>query len=153
MNLKTLLTKPLQKELIPKWIIITLLIVALIGFVDATYLTIEHFLNNIPPCTTDGCEKVLTSSYSEVIGIPVALLGAIYYLAILVLLIAYFDAKREVLLRSAMLLTPLGFLASIYFFILQASVINAFCQYCLVSAATSTILFVFSMYSLAKYRE
>lgn len=153
MNLKTLLTKPLQKELIPKWIIITLLIVALIGFVDATYLTIEHFLNSIPPCTTDGCEKVLTSSYSEIIGIPVALLGAIYYLAILVLLIAYFDAKREVLLRSAILLTPLGFLASIYFFILQASVINAFCQYCLVSAATSTILFVFSMYSLAKYRE
>ncbi|MEK7095445.1 MAG: vitamin K epoxide reductase family protein [Patescibacteria group bacterium] len=153
MNLKILLTKPLQQESIPKWIIITLLIVALLGFIDATYLTIEHFQNNIPPCTTDGCEKVLTSSYSEVIGIPVALLGSIYYFTILVLLIAYFDSKKEILLRLTMLLTPLGFLASLYFFILQAAVINAFCQYCLVSAVTSTVLFVFSMYSFAKYRE
>lgn len=153
MNLKKLLKTPLSLHLVPKWLTTSFFVVALVGFADATYLTIEHFLQSIPPCTTDGCEIVLTSSYSQIAGIPVALLGAIYYLILLVLLLAYFDGKKEVFLRSAFWLTILGLLFSIYFLIIQAFVINAFCQYCLVSAGTSTILFILGMIALKKFRK
>jgi uncharacterized membrane protein len=152
MNLRQLLTTPFQRS-ISRGLIIFLIIIALIGFADATYLTIEHYAGNIPPCTTDGCETVLTSSYSTIAGIPVALSGAVFYLAFLVLIIAYLLEKKEIILKIALLLTTLGFLASIYFFILQAFVIQAFCQYCLLSAATSTILFVASVFIFKKYRN
>ncbi len=153
MNLKLLFKKPLQKEQLPKWVVIVFLAIALIGFADATYLVVEHYINAIPPCTTDGCETVLTSPYAILLGLPVALWGSLYYLCILVLAIIYLDVKKEFFLRGAFFFTTIGFLMSIYFFILQATVIHAFCQYCLVSASTSTILFIISTISLVKYRK
>ncbi|HEY4503836.1 MAG TPA: vitamin K epoxide reductase family protein [Candidatus Paceibacterota bacterium] len=144
MNLRKLLTTPFQKS-VSKWIIILLIVVSAIGFADATFLTIEHYINKIPPCTTSGCEVVLTSSYSVIAGVPVALIGALYYLFLLILLVSYLDAKKEIFLRVALLFTVVGFIFSVYFFSLQAFVIKAFCQYCLVSIVTSAILFVTSV--------
>ncbi len=151
MNLKKLLTTPFQRSL-SKGLIVFLIVIVVLGFADATFLTVEHYRNAIPPCTTDGCETVLTSKYATVAGIPVALGGAVYYLFLLVLFVAYIDTKKEIILRSALLFTTIGFLSSVYFFILQAFVIRAFCQYCLGSAATSTILFVTAIIIFVKYR-
>jgi uncharacterized membrane protein len=151
-TLKKLLNQPFQNS-IPKWIVILLVVIAVIGFADSTYLTIEHFRNVIPPCTTDGCETVLTSVYSTIVGVPVSVLGSLYYLAILVLLVAYLDSKKEKALRIAMVGTTLGFIMSAYFFIIQAFVLHAFCQYCLLSALTSTILFVTSVFIFKKYQN
>lgn len=151
-HLKKLLTTSFQKP-VSRGLVIFILAIAAIGFFDATYLTIEHYRNVIPPCTTDGCETVLSSPYSKIVGIPVALLGSIYYLTIMVLLFAYLDTNKEKLLRWALALTALGFLASIYFFILQAFVIQAYCQYCLVSAGTSTILFISAITIFKKQHE
>lgn len=152
MNLKNLLTTPFQRSL-SKGVLTFLFVVAALGFADATYLTIEHYNNRIPPCTTDGCEIVLTSVYATIAGVPVALLGAVYYLAILVLLVTYLDSKNEKFVRWALSLTVIGFLASLYLFYLQAFVIKAFCQYCLVSAGTSTALFIAALVIFKKYRN
>ncbi len=152
MNLKKLLTTPFQKS-VSKGFITFLFAVAVIGFVDASYLAVEHYINRIPPCAIGSCETVLTSSFATVAGIPVALAGALYYLIILVLLMIYLDTKKESMLRGTLIFTTAGFLASIYFFILQAFVIHAFCQYCLVSALTSTILFITSVYIFYKYNK
>ncbi len=152
MHLKKLLTTPFQRS-VSKGLIVLLFVVAIIGFVDASYLTVEHYANKIPPCSTDGCETVLTSEYSKVFGVPVALGGAVYYLAIIALLMVYLDTKKEVFLRGALLFTTVGFISSLYFLILQAFVIKAYCQYCLVSALTSTILFVTSLVIFKKYKN
>lgn len=130
----------LKKLSVSKSAIFFILIVAGIGFLDSAYLTIEHYMNVIPPCTLSGCEIVLTSSYAEIMGISVALLGALYYITILVLAIAYLDTKKEIFISWIYVLAVFGFIATIYFFILQAFVIKSFCQYCLVSTATSTII-------------
>lgn len=152
-NLKKFFKKPLQKDKLPKWIIIKLIVIALLGFADATYLVVEHYINAIPPCVVGSCELVLTSAYSRVFGLPVSLPGSVYYLTLLVLFIIYLDTKKEVILRTALLLSPLGFLASLYFFIIQAFVLHAFCQYCIGSAVTSTLIFIISLYTLIKYRK
>ncbi len=129
-----------------KWLPVVFLVLSLIGFLDATYLTVEHYRGTIPPCTTTGgCEKVLTSRYSTMLGVPVALGGALYYLSLLVLTGWFLDTKNLRALRLATLLTPIGFLASIYFFSLQAFVIHSWCPYCLTSAATSTLLLIVSV--------
>lgn len=152
MNLSHLFKQPLRA--VPNSLVIFLLIVALVGFVDAGYLTIEHYQNAIPPCSiTGGCEKVLTSAYAAVFGIPVSLLGSFYYVAILIGICGYLESKKILFLKWALLLTFAGFLASLWFVFLQAFVIRSYCLYCLGSAITSTILFVTAMDIFRRYGE
>lgn len=151
-NLKNLLKIQLNLQSIPKYIIYIIIACAIIGFSDATFLTVKHFQNVIPPCTTDGCETVLNSEYSEILGVPVALLGAIYYFAILLLMFIHLDTKQEKYLRYVMMMSVLGFLFALWFTFLQLFIIKAICPYCVLSATMSTIIFIVSMYSLKKYR-
>ena len=149
-HLKNLLTRPLSA--IPNKIIIVVLAVAVLGFADAAYLTIEHYSGEIPPCSiVEGCEQVLTSEYATVVGIPVALGGAIFYLVVMIGLFAYLEGKNEKLLRYALILTAVGFLSTLYFLFLQAFVLKAFCLYCLGSAASSTLLFALAIYIFSTY--
>lgn len=141
----------LNNILIPKWLPIFLLIIALIGFGDSTYLTFEHFQNEIPPCTIGGCESVLTSTYSEFIGIPVAIFGAIYYLFMMIMLFLYIDLKKEIYIRIPVLISIIGLLASLWFSFLQLFIIKAFCPYCVVSGITSLIIFITSVYIVLCY--
>ena len=126
---------------------------SLLGFLDAAYLTIEHYRGVVPPCAiVSGCAAVTTSQYSLIFGIPVALLGAIYYLLITALCILYFDTKQTKILKIIARLTILGLLASLYFVYLQAFIIHAWCLYCLGSAATSTILFILGLLTIRSVR-
>ena len=122
------------------------LVISLLGFLDAAYLTIEHYRGVVPPCAiVTGCETVTTSQYSLILGVPVALLGAVYYLLLIILSILYFDTKNERWIKRAAILTPLGLLASTWFIYLQGFIIKAWCLYCLGSATTSTLLFIVGM--------
>lgn len=121
-----------------------LAVVSTAGLIDATYLTITHYTNRLVPCNfTHGCESVLKSQYSEVLGIPVAAFGVIFYLFVLVLSV-YSALHRHYswLITAAGLI---GFGSTIYLTYLQYFVIGAWCQYCLFSALTSTVIFVVSM--------
>jgi uncharacterized membrane protein len=121
-------------------------VLAAIGFFDSTYLAMKHFFGGVVPCLTGGCELVTTSEYSLILGIPVALLGAIYYLGQLILMIAHFESKSLVPVRLAARLTIIGLLASVYFVSLQLFVIHAICDKCMLSAASSTALFLIGLY-------
>lgn len=113
-----------------------------LGFLDATYLTAKYYLGTPIACGVfEGCETVTTSTYATIGPIPVALLGAIYYLIVFVVAIAYLDMKRDALLRFLARFTILGFLASLWFLYLQVFVIGAICIYCIGSAISSTVLF------------
>ncbi len=128
---------------------IIFLIISAIGFIDAAYLTTQHYLGAPVACSIlKGCEQVTTSQYSLIFGVPVALLGALYYLTILVLSVAYLDSRKQSILKLAARLTLIGFLASLYFVYLQIFVIKAICLYCMGSATTSTLLFIFGLISL-----
>lgn len=117
-------------------------ILALIGLGDAVYLTVHHFTAVPVPCgLTGGCETVLTSSYAEIGGIPIAAFGALaYFLAFSLSILTVFGNR--------MMWTLFGiqtfFMAAVstWLIYLQAFVIKSFCQFCLISAATSISLFV-----------
>ncbi len=135
---------------IPKWLFaLFLIIISFIGFLDATYITLKHYLGVPITCSIlNGCEKVTTSVYSTVFNIPVALIGSVYYLIIFALIILYLDTKKETIFYTASKITALGFIASIWFTYLQIFVLKAFCFYCLVSSGTSTILFILGIIAL-----
>lgn len=115
---------------------------AAVGFIDAGYLTVEHFLNRVPPCTIiSGCEKVTTSPYSIILGVPMALMGVVYYLAVILALVLYLDMRRDWIIKWTARVTAFGFVFSLWLVYLQLFVIKAICQYCMLSAATSIGLF------------
>jgi uncharacterized membrane protein len=62
---------------------VAIAVAALIGTAIAAYLTSVHYTHTAPVCTSGGCETVQRSSYAELAGIPVALLGLIAYVLLL----------------------------------------------------------------------
>src|SRR3989338_8412984 len=146
MLLMMTLSGSLNKPSVNKILIFLGILISLIGFLDATYLTITYFQGVLPTCSVvHGCEKVLLSSYAAIFSVPVALFGALYYLAIFVGLVAFLDTAKLNILRTVSLGTTIGLIASGYFFFLQLVVIEAWCQFCIVSLITSTLLFVVGM--------
>ncbi len=105
-------------------------LLALAGVVVAGYLTYVHYQPDALICTSGGgCETVQESSYAELAGIPVALLGLLGYVAVLVLVV--WDSELARTLAAAIALTAAGF--AVYLLVLQAFVIDAWCVWCLVN--------------------
>ena len=104
--------------------------VALAGAAVAGYLTYVHYRPAALVCTGGGgCETVQESSYADIAGIPVALLGLLAYLAVLVLVA--WDTELARTLAAAIALGAVGF--AVYLLAVQAFVIDAWCVWCLVN--------------------
>ena len=126
---------------------------SLLGFLDATYLTIQHYRGAALECAIlEGCDTVTTSQYAKIGPIPIALLGALYYLSIFLTAFAYIDAKRLLFLRVIAYLSFVGVLASLILVYLQVFVIRALCLYCLFSVVASMGLCALSLVFLATRR-
>ena len=119
-------------------------IVALGGLVDSVYLTVHHYTAEPVPCSIiNGCEQVLTSSYAEMFGIPTAAFGIAAYLLAFLLAILTAFGKNQTWMAFGVLISIMTIFTG-WLIYLQAKVIEAFCQFCLLSAATTfTLLIIF----------
>ncbi|GAP14865.1 predicted membrane protein [Longilinea arvoryzae] len=114
------------------------LIIAAIGWIDAVYLIILKYTNNKAMCIqgVGDCWTVNTSRYSMIAGVPVSVLGALAYLAILALYLlerrADFWKTQGVLINFG--LSLIGVLFSAYLTYLEIAVIHAICPFCVLSA-------------------
>jgi uncharacterized membrane protein len=126
---------------------ITAAIVSLIGLADAIYLTVEHVTGQTVRCTiVAGCSEVLSSQYAVVAGMPLAAVGAAAYFTVFSLaILAAFGYRIAGTLLTAVVL--LMFLVSLWLIYLQAFVIHAFCQFCLLSALVTTVLTVVALFA------
>lgn len=116
------------------------MLVSLVGLVDAMYLTIEHLSGRSVKCTvTAGCSQVLSSSYAAIGGIPTAAFGAMAYFAAFSLATLALFGYRQARPVFAALATAMMAM-SMWLVYLQAVVLKAFCQYCLLSAAMTVVL-------------
>jgi uncharacterized membrane protein len=122
-------------------------LVALVGLGDAIYLTIHHYTGEKVPCSvTGGCEAVLSSAYAEIGGIPLAAFGAAaYFIAFSLAILAAFGNRSMWKVFGVVATLMAGY--SIYLLYVQKFEIREFCQYCLLSAATSVTLFIIALWS------
>ncbi len=129
------------------------LIVAGIGLLDAVYLIVLKYTNNKAMCIqgVGDCWSVNISRYSMIAGIPVAVLGAIAYLAIIALLLlerrGAFWQNQGVMANFGMSL--IGVLFSAYLTYLEIAVIRAVCPFCVLSAICMLVLFGLNLARLA----
>jgi len=116
-----------------------LLALALVGLGDTLYLSYFQYLNLIPSCAIQGCEIVLTSTWSKFLGVPWSYIGLVYYTYLLGLsILLIIDPHSKGLRVGALVYTTAGLAYSVWAIgYVQLSVLHALCQYCLVSAAVT----------------
>lgn len=115
-------------------------VVSLAGLADAAYLTAKHYSGKDVPCSLiTGCERVLTSSYAEMFGIPTAMFGALAYFAAFSLALLVFYGNRRLWNLFGVLVSVMS-VFTLWLIYLQAFVIEAFCQFCLLSALSTLLL-------------
>lgn len=119
------------------------LAIAAIGVCVAGYLTYVHYAGLQPFCAGGGhgCERVQSSRYAKLAGIPVAVLGLAGYIAIAAALLG--PGERARLAAAALAVSGFGF--SAYLTYLELFVIDAICQWCVASAVLLTALMVLTV--------
>lgn len=124
------------------------LLLAVVGFGLSAYLTYVHYNIDALVCSTGGCEIVQTSEYSEMFGIPIALLGLGMFAILIIATII-----REVMPGFAdiigtgvvvILLTAVIYWG--YLTWLELNVIHAVCQWCVATSIVTVALFLVEMF-------
>ena len=137
-----------------RWVPWVLAALAYAGFVVSAYLTIVHYRGYVSPCyVVQGCETVQTSKYSVILGVPVALAGAVFFGLLFYLAVGLLHSSALALVRVFKVLAFLGALAIIPLFLLQAIVLEAFCTYCIATEVLMLALWVVSFLLTAPGRS
>jgi uncharacterized membrane protein len=125
---------------------VTALLLAGLGIAVGTYLTYIHYAGLQPFCAggSHGCERVQSSTYAKVGGVPVAVLGLAGYLVIATALLLRGEQAR----LAAAACAVIGFGFSAYLTYLELFVINAICQWCVASAILMTGLAILTVWRL-----
>lgn len=126
---------------------------SILGLVVSLYLLWIKIYPADPFCTGVGdCAAVNASAYSRVAGVPVALLGALAYAALIALLAL--ENKLPILREWGVTLqfglALAGTLYSAYLTYIELFVIHQVCPYCVTSAVAITLVCVFSALRLGK---
>jgi uncharacterized membrane protein len=115
------------------------IILALVGLGVASYLTYIHYQGIDPACGLGAnCIKVQTSEWSKLAGVPVALLGLIGYVLILVSL--FIPGETGLMMGALIALTGFGF--SAYLTYRELFSIYAICEWCVTSAVLMILLVI-----------
>jgi uncharacterized membrane protein len=121
---------------------LTMAVLALATVGIAAYLLQAHYAGTSVVCSSGGCETVAWSRYSEIFGVPVALIGLAGSVAILGSL-----AIRGVLGRAAGLgLTLSGLIFAAYLIVVQVLVIGAVCEWCVANDALVAALALLALW-------
>jgi len=123
--------------------------VATLGLAVAAYIAIAEADGGAAACLAGGggCETVAASSHSELAGVSVALLGVLGYLLLLGAALLRGDGAR----MAGFGLGLVGFAYSVYLTYLELFVIEAICQWCVVSAVLMTVLFGLNAIRMVNY--
>jgi uncharacterized membrane protein len=104
---------------------------ALIGLAIAAYLALTRLSGGLPVCgPLHGCETVALSSYSEILGIPVAMFGVVFSIVLVGLSVAWWRRGDRRALLGLYGLGLLGVLFVAYLTYLELFVIGAVCVWC-----------------------
>jgi len=132
-------TRPVNEHPQPRLFSLAALL-SLGGLADSIYLTVTHLTGEDAACfASSGCSEVLSSAYASVGPIPLAAFGALgYFVAFSLATLAAFGYPRA---RTFLTVVVAGMLlTTLWLLYVQAFVLHAFCDFCLLSAALTLSL-------------
>jgi uncharacterized membrane protein len=132
---------------VPRWAAPIALVLTLCGLGVSIYLTIAHYDAHVSlVCSANGainCEKVTSSAQSKVFGIPVAVLGLAYFVAMVPLQLPAAWRSNDPRIRFGRVLyciAGVGFIC--YLIYAEAVIIKAICLWCTSVHVITFIIFV-----------
>jgi uncharacterized membrane protein len=131
-----------------RWQPMTSLVLSIAGICVSIYLTLTHFSSAVTlSCPAGGgainCEKVTTSPQSYVFGIPVAVLGLVFFIPMLILCLpAAWRSWNRWIHLARLLLSVAGVGMIIYLISAELFTIKAICLWCTSVHVITFLLFV-----------
>lgn len=125
-----------------------LLALSFIGLGISLYLSFVYITNGTPVCNgSAGCSQVQASPYSHLAGIPIPVLGAAAYVALIVLAVLALTRADKLQIATLGLfgVSLVGLLFSAWLTYLELFVILAICKWCVGSAVVMTLVFALAI--------
>jgi uncharacterized membrane protein len=123
-----------------------------VGLALSIYLTVDHFTTRpmlaCPATATVNCEKVTTSQYASVLGIPVAIFGLVFFVAMLALTLPItwrYTWLRPVRLGAA----AVGVASVVYLVGVELFGVGAICLWCTAVHVVTFALFAVLVFAAA----
>lgn len=128
-----------------------LTILAVVGLLDSWYILYKKQKNEKLVCFVgEDCNEVVNSKYSHIYGVPNEVLGIIFYLSVLGIVGLVALGTKElhgISLMAVIHLTAFfALLLSIFLTAIQAFVLKAWCEYCLVASFANFGIFVLAFF-------
>ena len=142
-----------SQRTIPRWLAPLSLTWCLLGLLTSAYLTYEHYTGSTTlACPASGavdCAKVTSSAWSTILGVPVAPLGLVFFVVMLVLCRPSLLRRRSVALDVARLgFCGIGLLMALYLLWAELFQIHAICLWCTGVHILTFLLFVTLLFGL-----
>lgn len=147
-------TAALERATLPGWLTGGSLLLAVVNTLVSAYLTFEHFTAAATLACPEGqvvnCQRVTESSYSMLLGIPVAVLGLLWCLVVVAMCLPQaWRAPRLDLPRIALL--ALGVVFVLYLVWAELFGIGAICLWCTAVHVITVVLFILLLVGWALY--
>lgn len=138
---------PQPSSPLPRWLAPLALLLTVAGIADATYLTIAHYttpvLLSCPDTGVINCAKVTTSPYANILSIPVALLGLIFFVGMLPFQLPAAWRSKNIWVRRLRLLGAISGVLMVFWLIyVELYKLNAICLYCTAAHVLTVALFI-----------
>ncbi len=136
-----------------KWLYRASVALTILGLLVSIYMTVYKLTSNDTMCLGSGdCHTVNASIYSEVNGIPVAVLGILGYASILAVL--FFETRNRFFRENGTLmvfgLSLTGFIFTVWLIYVEIALIKAICPFCVTSQVAMTLIFILAVVRLIK---
>ena len=138
---------------VARWAVATTFLLSLLGLAISIYMTYQHFHGSTYlACSTTGfenCTKVTTSAQSHLLGIPVAVLGVVNYVAMSVLNSPWvWRAKNYWIHVARFVLSIISMALVLWLVTAELLIIKSICLYCTsVHIITFALLIVLTLVS------
>jgi uncharacterized membrane protein len=136
-----------------KWLYRASVALVVLGLLVSIYMTVYKVTSNDSMCLGSGdCSTVNASRYSEVNGIPVAIIGVLGYLAILAT--HYFENRNRFFKQNSTLMifgmALTGFIFTVWLIYVEIALLKALCPFCVTSQTAMTIIFIIAVMRLIR---
>lgn len=136
-----------------KWLYRASIALVVIGLFVSIYMTIYKVSGNEGMCLGSGdCSTVNASRFSEINGIPVAVVGILGYVAILA--VHFFENRNSFFRKNGTLfifgMSLTGFIFTVWLVYVELALLNAICPFCVTSQVAMTLIFIIAIIRLIK---
>lgn len=138
------MTETVADPLVQRWVPPVSLVLSVLGLAVSVYLTVEHYTSSTTLACPDtgalNCLKVTTSEQSVVFGVPVAVLGLLYFAVMAVLSLLWGSPRRDVRL-ARLAFSAVGVLFAVWLVFAELFTLDAICLWCTAVHVLAVALF------------